>query len=47
MKAIGRYDTALQMFVETPHDIDHTVLEFWRWLVTTGKLDDDMSADSE
>ena len=33
MKAVGRYDTALQMFVEEPRDPDLRRLTFLRWLV--------------
>lgn len=32
MKEIGRYDTELQMFVETPKPIKTSTLEFLRWL---------------
>jgi hypothetical protein len=31
--AVGRYDGALQMFVEGPRDVDPAYLNFVRWLV--------------
>ncbi len=33
MKAIGRYDTRLQMFVEEPREVDLARLGFLRWMV--------------
>lgn len=40
MKALGRYDTALQMFVEEPHDVDTKRLAFLRWLLEHDRMDD-------
>lgn len=39
MKAVGRYDGALQMFVEEPREIDLRRLGFLRWLVENGRMD--------
>jgi hypothetical protein len=39
MKAVGRYDTALQMFVEEPRDPDLRRLTFLRWLVDNNRLE--------
>ena len=39
MKAVGRYDGALQMFVEVPQDADTGHLRFLRWLAERGKLE--------
>ena len=39
MKAIGRYDTNLQMFVEEPRDPDLRRLSFMRWLVEHNRLE--------
>ena len=33
MKSLGRYDSALQMFVEEPREPDLARLTFLRWLV--------------
>ena len=33
MKAVGRYDSALQMFVEEPREPDLRQLTFLRWLI--------------
>lgn len=32
MKSVGRYDSALQMFVDEAHDPDPAHLAFLRWL---------------
>ncbi len=39
MKAVGRYDSALQMFVEEPRDPDLRRLSFLRWLVENDRLE--------
>ena len=39
MKAVGRYDTSLQMFVEEPRDPDLRRLGFMRWLVENNRLE--------
>ena len=39
MKAVGRYDAALQMFVEEPRDPDLRRLTFLRWLVDNDRLE--------
>jgi hypothetical protein len=39
MKAIGKYDGTLQMFVEEPRDADVARLGFIRWLAEHGKLE--------
>ena len=38
MKAVGRYDSALQMFVEEPREPDLRRLTFLRWLVKNDRL---------
>jgi hypothetical protein len=37
--AVGRYDGALQMFVEGPRDVDPAYLNFVRWLVEHERLE--------
>lgn len=37
--AVGRYEGALQMFVEGPRDADPAFLNFVRWLVEHGRLE--------
>lgn len=39
MAVLGRYDSDLQMFVETPRDAKHTHLHFFRWLVERDQLE--------
>lgn len=39
MKAVGRYDSALQMFVEEPREPDIARLTFLRWLVENDRLE--------
>ena len=39
MKAVGRYDSALQMFVEEPREPDMNRLTFLRWLVENDRLE--------
>jgi hypothetical protein len=39
MKAVGRYDGNLQMFVEESREIDLARLGFIRWLAENGKLE--------
>jgi len=39
MAAMGQYDSALQMFVQTPQPIDMSRLTFLRWLAEHGRLE--------
>ncbi len=39
MRAVGRYDTALQMFVEETREPDLRRLTFLRWLAEKGRLE--------
>lgn len=39
MKAIGRYDSALQMFVEDGRGLDYSHLTFLRWLAERNLLE--------
>ncbi|MCC7367620.1 MAG: hypothetical protein IT306_04320 [Chloroflexi bacterium] len=39
MAAMGPYDSSLQMFVQTPREIDMTRLAFMRWLAEAGRLE--------
>ena len=39
MKSLGRYDSALQMFVEEPREPDLRRLTFLRWLVERERLE--------
>ena len=39
MKAVGQYDSALQMFVEAPRDPDLRRLTFLRWLIDNNRLE--------
>ena len=39
MKAVERYDSVLQMFVEEPREPDLRCLTFLRWLVENVRLD--------
>lgn len=39
MKAVGRYDSGLQMFVEEPREPDLRRLTFLRWLVENDRLE--------
>ena len=39
MAAMGPYDSSLQMFVQTPREIDMTRLNFMRWLAEQGRLE--------
>lgn len=39
MKAVGRYDSALQMFVEETREPDLRTLTFMRWLVDNDRLE--------
>lgn len=38
MRELGKYDTSLQMFVETPRDADMNHLRFMRRLAEAGKF---------
>lgn len=43
MQRLGKYDTALQMFVaEQPKDPDPSILAFLKYLVEHGQLEDDV-----
>lgn len=46
MKAVGRYDSALQMFVEEPREPDMRRLSFMRWLAENGRLEQDIHGPS-
>jgi hypothetical protein len=39
MKAVGRYDSTLQMFVEETREPDMGQLSFLRWLVENNRLE--------
>lgn len=39
MRELGRYDSALQMFVEQPRSVDMGRLKFLRWLGERGRLE--------
>lgn len=39
MKALGRYDTDLQMFIDRERTLDVSRLRFLRWLAEQGKLE--------
>jgi hypothetical protein len=39
MKSLGRYDSALQMFVEEPREPDLRRLTFLRWLIQNDRLE--------
>ncbi|MCC7370093.1 MAG: hypothetical protein IT306_16830 [Chloroflexi bacterium] len=39
MKAVGRYDSALQMFVEDTREPDMNRLTFLRWLIENDRLE--------
>ena len=39
MKAVGRYDSALQMFVEEPREPHLRQLTFLRWLIENNRLE--------
>ena len=39
MKTVGRYDSALQMFVEEPREVDLRRLSFMRWLIENNRLE--------
>jgi hypothetical protein len=39
MKSLGRYDSALQMFVEEPCEPDLRRLTFLRWLIQNDRLE--------
>ena len=39
MRAVGRYDGELQMFVEEPREPNYEHLRFLRWLVERGHLE--------
>ena len=43
MKGLGRYDRTLQMFVQTPQDVDAQRLRFLRWLAERGQLEHDVA----
>jgi hypothetical protein len=39
MKSLGRYDSALQMFVEEPREPDLRRLTYLRWLIQNDRLE--------
>ena len=39
MQVVGRYDTDLQMFTESPRDPGRAHLGFLRWLAEHGRLE--------
>lgn len=39
MAAMGQYDSSLQMFVQTPREVDMTRLAFMRWLAEANRLE--------
>lgn len=39
MATMGSYDSTLQMFVQTPRDVDVRRLAFMRWLAEQGRLE--------
>lgn len=39
MKAVGRYDSVLQMFVEDTREPDMNRLTFLRWLIENDRLE--------
>jgi hypothetical protein len=39
MAAMGSYDSSLQMFVQTPRELDMTRLAFMRWLAEANRLE--------
>lgn len=39
MAAMGSYDSSLQMFVQTPREVDMIRLNFMRWLAEQGRLE--------
>ena len=43
MKTLGRYDSALQMFVEEPREPDVRRLAFLRWLIENRRLEHPVS----
>lgn len=43
MKPIGRYDGALEMFVQEGQAPDESTLRFLRWLAERGKLEHDIA----
>jgi hypothetical protein len=46
MAAMGPYDSALQMFVQTPQPIDMSRLTFMRWLAERGRLEHHIAGPS-
>ena len=46
MAAMGKYDGSLQMFVQTPCEIDMTRLSFMRWLAEAGRLEPHVAGPS-
>lgn len=39
LRALGRYDGELQMYVDSPHEVDMPTLLFQRWLVEEGRAE--------
>jgi hypothetical protein len=46
VKAVGRYDSSLQMFVQEAHEPDMARLTFLRWLVESGRTDSKIAGPS-
>jgi hypothetical protein len=46
MEAANPYDSALQMFVQTPREADVRRLEFLRWLAEHSKLEHGVAGPS-
>jgi hypothetical protein len=46
MAAMGPYDSALQMFVQTPRTVDMSRLIFMRWLAEHGRLEHHIAGPS-
>ncbi len=42
MKALGQYDSDVQMFVEEPATLNQQYLLFWQWLVQNKQCEDDI-----
>jgi hypothetical protein len=43
---MGNYDSALQMFVQTPRPVDMSRLRFLRWLAEHGRLEHQVEGPS-
>lgn len=45
MKAVGHYDSELQMFVEEPREVDISRLRFFRRLAELGQLEHEVAGE--